>query len=193
MQRRKKSNAVPQTVYLRNLNNHSKRQEQEAMKTSRFQTLEADRVFVIAATLVFFLSLLVTFWDFWQIQRMIFHFDSISLVGFVLFIFGVVLRAVGKLTLGRFYAYGLRTLPDHKLVTHGIYKHVRHPISLAAILYSLGIPLIFSSLYGFAVMLPLIPLILYRLRIEERMLIEKLGDEYREYVRKTKKLIPFIY
>jgi protein-S-isoprenylcysteine O-methyltransferase Ste14 len=169
------------------------KRREETIKTSLFQTSEADRVFVIAATLVFFASLLVTFWDFWQIQGMIFRLSSISLVGFVLFIFGVVLRAIGRITLGRYYAYGLRMLPDHKLVTHGIYKHVRHPISLAAILYSVGIPLIFSSLYGFAVMLLIIPLILYRLRMEERMLIEKFGDEYQQYMRKTKKLIPFIY
>ena len=163
------------------------------MKTSRFQTVEADRVFVIAATCVFFLALLATFWDLWQFQGMIFHFNSISLIGFIFFIFGVVLRAVGRLTLGRYYAYGLRMLPDHTLVSHGIYKYVRHPISLAAILYSLGIPLIFSSAYGFAIMLLIIPLILYRLRIEEHMLIEKFGDEYKEYMKKTWKMIPFIY
>ena len=163
------------------------------MKISLFQTSEADRVFVIAATLVFFLSLLVAFLDFWLIQGMIFRLSPISLVGFVLFILGVVLRAVGRITLGRYYAYGLKMLPDHKLVAHGIYRYVRHPISLAAILYPVGIPLTFSSLYGFAIMLLIIPSILYRLRIEERMLIDKFGDEYRQYMQKTKKLIPFIY
>jgi len=163
------------------------------MKISLFQTSEADRVFVIAATLVFFLSLLVAFLDFWLIQGVIFRLSPISLAGFVLFILGVVLRAVGRITLGRYYAYGLKMLPDHKLVAHGIYRYVRHPISLAAILYPVGIPLTFSSLYGFAIMLLIIPSILYRLRIEERMLIDKFGDEYRQYMQKTKKLIPFIY
>ncbi len=124
---------------------------------------------------------------------MTFRFSFISLIGFIFFVFGVILRAVGRLTLGRYYSYGLRTSSDQTLVTHGVYKYVRHPISLAAILYSLGIPLIFSSSYGFAIMLLMIPLILYRLGIEERMLIEKFGDEYRQYKRKTKKLIPFIY
>ena len=169
------------------------KREEGKMTISLFQTSEADRVFVIAATLVFFSSLLVAFFDFWLIQGMIFRLNSISLVGFVLFIFGVVLRAIGRVTLGRYYAYGLRMLPDHKLMTHGVYKYVRHPISLAAILYSVGIPLILSSLYGFAVMLLIIPLILYRLQIEERMLIDKFGDEYRQYMQKTKKLIPLIY
>jgi protein-S-isoprenylcysteine O-methyltransferase Ste14 len=163
------------------------------MKTSLFQTIKADRVFVIAATLVFFSSLLVTFWDFWQVQEMLFRLNLMSIVGFVLFFSGVTLRAIGRIALGRYYAYGLRMLPNHKLVTHGIYKHIRHPISLATILYSVGIPLIFSSFIGFAIMLLIVPLILYRLRIEERMLIEKFGDEYQQYMRKTKRLIPFIY
>jgi len=61
------------------------------------------------------------------------------------------------------------------------------------LVYDPGIPLVFSSLYGFLITLALIPLILYRVEIEERMLIERLGDEYRAYMRRTKKLIPFIY
>jgi len=46
---------------------------------------------------------------------------------------------------------------------------------------------------SFLLMLGLIPLMLYRIKIEEKMLIEKFGDEYRQYMEKTKKLIPFIY
>jgi protein-S-isoprenylcysteine O-methyltransferase Ste14 len=34
---------------------------------------------------------------------------------------------------------------------------------------------------------------LYRIKNEERMLLEKLGNEYREYMKKTKKMIPFVY
>jgi len=53
-------------------------------------------------------------------------------------------------------------------------------------------PPVFSSLYGFILMLELIPLTIYRIKIEEKMLIEKFGDEYREYMKKTKRLIPFV-
>jgi len=158
-----------------------------------FETEKADRVFIISATLIFVLALLVTAWDFVQIQKMIYRFDIINAVGLILFLIGVIIRRVGKKTLGKYYAYGLRTLPNQKLIKHGIYKHIRHPISLAAIIYDVGIPLFFSSLYGFFIMLGLIPLLLYRIKIEEKMLLEKFGDEYREYMRKTKKLIPFIY
>jgi len=37
------------------------------------------------------------------------------------------------------------------------------------------------------------PGLIYRIRVEEQMLIDQFGDEYRTYMRKTKRLIPFIY
>jgi protein-S-isoprenylcysteine O-methyltransferase Ste14 len=163
------------------------------VRTSLFQTEKSDQPFVVLATLVFIVALVVTAWDFIVVQKMIYRFEMMNFVGLLLFVLGVVIRLVGRLTLGKYYSYGLRTLPNHKLVKHGIYKYIRHPISLAAIIYSAGIPLFFSSLYGFLIMLGLVPLILYRIRIEEKMLIEKLGDEYRVYMKRTKKLIPFIY
>jgi len=158
-----------------------------------FETAREDWVFVIPATFVFALALLVTAWDFVIVQKMIYRFDVVSAVGLILFVTGVIIRIVGRRTLGKYYSYGLRTLPDHKLIKHRIYKHIRHPISLAVFLYTIGIPLFFSSLYGFLIMLLLIPLTLYRTKIEEKMLIEKFGDEYLDYMKKTKKLIPFIY
>jgi protein-S-isoprenylcysteine O-methyltransferase Ste14 len=34
---------------------------------------------------------------------------------------------------------------------------------------------------------------LYRLEVEENMLLEKFGDEYREYMRRTRRLVPYLY
>jgi protein-S-isoprenylcysteine O-methyltransferase Ste14 len=158
-----------------------------------FKTLRADWGFIISTTLVFVFSLIVTAWDFVVLQGMVFSFGVVNAVGLVLFVIGTVLRQVRKRTLGKYYSYGLRVLQEHKLAKHGVYRYVRHPITLAALIYSPGIPLFFASFYGFAVMLGMIPLFVYRMEIEERMLIEEFGDEYREYMKKTKKLIPFLY
>jgi protein-S-isoprenylcysteine O-methyltransferase Ste14 len=143
--------------------------------------------------LVFFSSLFASLWDFVEIQGMAFRFSSVNSFGLVLFFIGSSIRIVGRKTLGKYYSYGLRTTTNQQLIKHGIYRHLRHPINLGAIIYSLGIPLIFSSLIGFLVMLCLVPLILYRIGIEEKMLIERFGNEYLEYMKKTKRLIPFIY
>ena len=163
------------------------------MKPSFSKTEREDWGFIITASLVFFLAMFVTVWDFVQVQRMIFGFGIVNFVGLGLFLIGFSIRRVAKRTLGKYYSYDLRTLSDHKLIKHGIYSYVRHPISLAAIIYSLGIPLVFSSLCGFLLMLGLIPLFLYRIGIEESMLLEKFGEEYRDYMKKTKKIIPFVY
>jgi protein-S-isoprenylcysteine O-methyltransferase Ste14 len=158
-----------------------------------FKTEKRDRPFVVLASLVFFFALFASLWDFVQIQGVTFRFSSVNTLGLILFIIGYSTRTVGRKTLGKYYSYGLRTMPDQQLIKHGIYGHIRHPIDLAAIIYSLGIPLIFSSFIGFLVMLCLVPLILYRIGIEEKMLIERFGNEYLEYMKKTKRLIPFIY
>lgn len=158
-----------------------------------FETERADWWFIIPATLVWFSALLVTLWGFVKVQEMTYRLSMVSIVGLVLFLTGIAIRRVAKRTLGKYYSYGLRTLPNHQLIKHGIYKHIRHPCHLAMLMYSMGIPLFFSSLYGFLLMLGLIPCTLYRIRIGENMLIEKFGDEYREYMTETKKLIPFVY
>jgi len=158
-----------------------------------FETVREDWIFVVLASLVFSLGLIVSFWDFVAVQGMVFHFSVFAGAGLVLFLVGLGIRLTGKRALGKYYSYGLRILPDHKLVTNGIYRYARHPISLAVLIYDPGIPLIFSSFYGFLIMLALIPLVLYRIGIEERMLIQKFGDEYRDYMKRTKKLIPFLY
>jgi protein-S-isoprenylcysteine O-methyltransferase Ste14 len=158
-----------------------------------FKTLKTDESFMVSATLIFVIGLLVAMWDFIQLQKAIWTLGLLNGLGLAVFVGGTVLRQVGKRTLGRSYSYGLRTLKDQKLIQHGVYRHIRHPITLAAIIYTPAIPLVLSSLYGFLVMLGIVPLFLYRIGIEEKMLIEKFGPEYIQYMKKTKRLIPFIY
>lgn len=57
----------------------------------------------------------------------------------------------------------------------------------------IGVPVYAASLLGLLMMLALIPLVLNRIRMEEKMLVGEYGDAYRAYRGTTKKLIPFIY
>ncbi|MBU7018771.1 MAG: isoprenylcysteine carboxylmethyltransferase family protein [Theionarchaea archaeon] len=154
--------------------------------------LRSDWHFISAASLIFFSSLFVTLWDFTQVQNIPCG-GVVSVVGLILFATGVGLRIATKRTLGKSYTYTLKPGHTRILVTHSMYQVVRHPIYLAMILYTIAIPLIFSSLIGLLLMLGLIPCILYRIGIEEKMLLKEFGDQYKEYITTTKKLIPFIY
>ena len=57
---------------------------------------------------------------------------------------------------------------------------------------SIGVPVYASSLYGLLAMSALIPVVLNRIGMEERILTAKFRDAYRRYMDSTKKLIPFI-
>ncbi len=143
------------------------------------------------STLIWASSLVVMAWDFVQLQGIIYCFGVVNTFGLSLSSIGLSMRLVGKRTLGRYYSYGLK--PPDKPIKHGIYNYMRYPIYLAMLLYPSGSPLIFSSTYGFLPTLGFTPLILYRIRIEERVLIRSLGDEYREYMKQTRKPIPFFH
>jgi protein-S-isoprenylcysteine O-methyltransferase Ste14 len=142
---------------------------------------------------VFASALVITFWDFFWVQGMIFNPSFVSVVGLCLLVSGSSVRLVAVRTLGRYFSTELKTLQDHRLIKHGVYKYVRHPAYLGSSMLAIGITLIFSSFWGFLLMLALLLCYLYRINREEKMLLEKLGDEYRDYMRSTKKILPFLY
>jgi protein-S-isoprenylcysteine O-methyltransferase Ste14 len=131
--------------------------------------------------------------DFVVIQRAAYRLDSVSIIGFVLVVAGLGLRLQATRTLGKYFSPTVRLLPGHRLIKHGIYRRIRHPVHLGSMLVFFSIALIFHSLYGFLVTALAIPLILHKIRIEEQMFMEKFGDEYRDYIMNSKKLIPFVY
>ena len=143
--------------------------------------------------MLYFLGSLVSVLDFIILQHATYHFDFVSVLGFVLLTAGLVIRLQATRTLGKYFSPTTRVLPDHKLIKDGIYKQIRHPIYLGSMLAFFSVTLIFHSLYGFIVTALAIPFILNRIRVEEQMFTQKFGDEYREYMKKTKKLIPYVY
>jgi protein-S-isoprenylcysteine O-methyltransferase Ste14 len=121
-------------------------------------------------------------------------FSVAEIAGLTLLVAGLTIMLIGQATLKRSYSGTLVVRRDHKLVTHGIYRFTRHPIYLGAIIgLCIGIPLFTLSLYGFLILLALIPIALNRIRMEEGMLTEEYGEAYRSYRERTSKLIPLIY
>lgn len=149
--------------------------------------------FIVPSLLIWILATIVAVLDFVHIQKMIYVFDMLESIGLTMFLVGFSVRSLAKRTLGNYFLNGINTLRRHKLVKNGIYRYIRHPIYLGAILLHLGSFLLFSSPYGSLVMLGYIPIVLYKIRIEEKMLVEKFGKEYRDYMKRTWKIIPLIY
>ena len=83
---------------------------------------------------------------------------------------------------------------DQKVVTAGPYAQIRHPGSLADVLLWAGFAVLSGNLVV-ALLLPVMFVVvyLYRISVEEKMLVKELREAYVQYQRKTRKLIPFIY
>ena len=116
-----------------------------------------------------------------------------NIVGLIISSTGFSIMITGHVTLRQSYSSMLIIKKGQKLRTHGIYRFTRNPIYFGFILVAIGIPIFTLSLYGFLVMLLEVPICLSRIRIEQKMLIEEFGDEYRKYMKTTKRLFPFVY
>lgn len=119
--------------------------------------------------------------------------DLTFLSGTLLVLAGVALRVCAVRTLGRLYTFEVGVRPDHRLVEHGPYGWIRHPAYSGYLLVLFGVSLSNAFSLGIIVSLALI-LVVYGLRIqnEEAVLLEHFGDAYRDYMRRTKRLVPYV-
>ena len=132
--------------------------------------------------------------SFQNLQRPLYTMQSpMNVVGALIFIIGLVITVNAQMTLKRNYSGMLRIREGHQLITHGIYKYVRHPVYTGTLLRTFAIPIYTTSLLGFLFALVGIPLFIYRIGVEEQMLIEEFSDEYLEYTKATRKLFPYVY
>ena len=88
------------------------------------------------------------------------------------------------------WSIALELQEDHRLITSGPYKRIRHPMYLGIFVYTLGLILISSDLlvllfFGFSIWVNY-----RRIPDEEQMMIDEFGEEYQEYMKRSGKLLP---
>lgn len=116
------------------------------------------------------------------------------LLGCLLLVFGITIRVMAVVLLNRQFTVQVLIVDRHKLVDTGIYGIIRHPAYLGHLASLLGIGLVsgnWISLAAFAT-LPLAG-ILYRIHVEEGILLRHFGTAYQVYADRTKRLIPGIW
>ncbi len=96
--------------------------------------------------------------------------------------------------LGSSWSITLELREKHVLVTNGIYRHVRHPMYLALLLYSMGLALVIPNwVAGPSYLVAVVLLFALRVGPEERMMLDEFGKDYEAYVGRTKRLIPGVW
>jgi protein-S-isoprenylcysteine O-methyltransferase Ste14 len=113
-------------------------------------------------------------------------------IGIMLLGFGLRLWAI--ISLGSSFRTTIETHVNQQVVTTGPYMLVRHPSYSGLIIFCIGYGIALQNWLSLAiaVIIPLISL-LYRIRIEEKVLLLSFGIEYENYISTTKKLIPWIW
>jgi protein-S-isoprenylcysteine O-methyltransferase len=115
-------------------------------------------------------------------------------LGGALFTGGLAFRWYAIIHLGRFFTVNVAIAPDHRLIDTGPYRFVRHPSYAGLLTAFLGMALCLCNWAALLVLLvPTLLVFLRRMRIEEAALIAAFGDHYRDYMRRTKRLVPALY
>lgn len=107
---------------------------------------------------------------------------------------GMALRYWAIISLGTFFRTTIETDQNQTVVSSGPYHLIRHPSYCGWLLVCLGYGIAVQNWLSLIVafLLPLIAL-LYRIQVEERVLVSSLGTDYVEYQKKTKKLLPWVW
>jgi protein-S-isoprenylcysteine O-methyltransferase len=122
------------------------------------------------------------------------HGQMFAIAGVVLFVAGLILRWWAIVILGRFFTVDVTIEKDHELVERGPFRVVRHPSYTGVLLAFVGLGL---SLCNWAallvILLPISAAFIHRMNVEEDALSDALGARYADYIKRTKRLVPFVY
>lgn len=122
------------------------------------------------------------------------HGQIFASAGVTLFVAGLLLRWWAIVTLGRFFTVDVTIERDHELVERGPFCVVRHPSYSGVLLAFVGFAL---SLQNWAallvILLPIFAAFIHRMNVEEKALSCALGLRYTDYMRRTKRLVPYLY
>jgi len=95
--------------------------------------------------------------------------------------------------LGRNWTVIVALQHEHKLITGGVYKYIRHPMYSAHLIWAIAqIMILHNWIAGYSFLIFQIPFYFLRIRNEEKMMLEQFGGAYKTYMENTDRLIPKI-
>jgi protein-S-isoprenylcysteine O-methyltransferase Ste14 len=145
----------------------------------------------VLGQIILFSSIIILSYIEWNLLKNP-HNSFTKYTGLVLIIAGVLGLAASFINFGQMITPNPVPLKNTKLKTNGLYAFVRHPIYFFGIVFFTGFILFHAAYFTSVLLIILFVFIVNKTNFEEKQLIEKF-PEYRAYMSKTKRLIPFIY
>ena len=114
--------------------------------------------------------------------------------GIILMLIGLAFRFYAMSVLGRFFTYDVAVQFGQPIVETGPYCYIRHPSYTGALITLVGLGL---ALGNWVALLTIVVCMgvayAYRISVEESALVAVLGEPYKEHMRRTRRLIPFLF
>jgi protein-S-isoprenylcysteine O-methyltransferase Ste14 len=118
----------------------------------------------------------------------------VGLAGLVTAIAGFIIRWGAVIKLRDSFTVSVSVQKNQEIVTTGIYAYIRHPSYLGLLLIIAGLSLCMNSVLSVvSLLVPVFIAILYRISVEEKLLVLHFGDKYLEYSKNTNRLIPWLW
>lgn len=118
---------------------------------------------------------------------------ALRYAGLALFVFGFGLLIWATARLGRQFSVQVTIREDHRLITDGPYRLVRHPRYLGILLFLAGVCLVFRSWLGLVFVAATALVLAWRVHDEEALMKRTFGAEWEAYRRRTWRIVPFLY
>jgi protein-S-isoprenylcysteine O-methyltransferase Ste14 len=118
----------------------------------------------------------------------------IFFVGICMMLLGIALRWYSAAVLGKYFTFDVAIQSGQILIEVGPYRYIRHPSYSGALLTLLGFGLALGNWAGLAAALFCLGSAYgYRIPVEEAALASVLGDAYEQYMKRTQRLVPFLF
>jgi protein-S-isoprenylcysteine O-methyltransferase Ste14 len=120
--------------------------------------------------------------------------STVFFVGISLMLAGIAFRWYSMSILGRFFTFDVAVQSGQTIVDAGPYHYIRHPSYAGALITLVGLGLALGNWAGlFALVACMGIAYAYRISVEEAALVAALGEPYKQYARRTRRIVPFLF
>ena len=165
-------------------------------RAPRLSSKSGDRGSLLVVMLLLWIGIAADFALSFQLPQAAIRSGRVPIffVGIGMMFAGMALRLYSVSLLGRYFTFEVAVHSDQPVIEAGPYRYIRHPSYAGALITIIGLGLALGNWAGLiALLCCMIVAYSYRIPIEEAALLAALGEPYEKYIRRTHRLIPFIF
>ena len=165
-------------------------------RAPRLSSKSGDRGSLLVVMLLLWIGIAADFALSFQLPQAAFRSGRVPIffAGIGLMFAGMALRLYSVALLGRYFTFEVAVHTDQPVIETGPYRYIRHPSYAGALITITGLGLALGNWAGLTALLGCMAVAYaYRIPIEEAALLAALGEPYEKYIRRTYRLIPYIF